>query len=218
MAKEIIKEAEEAKIDAFIISDLAILPLIKKYSKAQVHASTQMGIHNVYGAKFLEKLGFDRVVLSREVSLDEIRRIKENCKIEIEVFVHGALCVGFSGACLISSILTGNSGNRGRCSQLCRHYYNCFVDRKKITEGYLLSAKDVNMLDNLAKLKEVKVDSFKIEGRLRRPEYVGGTTNIYQYYTASNDNPSSSDENTLKLLYNRGNYTTLYLDDKDKVV
>lgn len=216
-AKEIIIEAEDANIDAFIISDLALLSVIKKYSKAQVHASTQMGIHNLFGVRFLEKVGFDRVVLSREVTIDEIKCIKNNSDIEVEVFVHGALCVGFSGACLLSSMLTGNSGNRGRCNQLCRQFYTCYINGKKTNEGYLLSAKDVNMLDNLQELKDAKVDSFKIEGRLRRPEYVGGTTNIYQYYNTSKAIPEISDLNTLKMLYNRGDYTTLYFGEKDKI-
>ncbi|NLL55959.1 MAG: U32 family peptidase [Clostridiales bacterium] len=215
LAREIIKEAEKANIDAFIISDLALVPIIKRYSSAEIHASTQMGVHNVYGVKFLERFGFDRVVLSREVTLDEIKRIKQESDIEIEVFAHGALCVAFSGACLLSSITCGNSGNRGRCRQLCRHFFTCYINGNKMTDGYLLSAKDIKMLDHLAELKQARVDSLKIEGRLRRPEYVGGVTNIYKYYSQYPQTPTEDDENTLKLLYNRGNFTTLYLGERD---
>lgn len=216
-AREIIKEAEEAKIDAFIISDLALIPIIRRYSKAQIHASTQMGVHNVHGARFLEKMGFDRVVVSREVSIEDIKAIKNACNIEVEAFVHGALCVAFSGACLLSSMLTGNSGNRGRCNQLCRRYYSCFTDGKKETEGYLLSAKDIKLFDRLKDLKAAGVDSFKIEGRLRRPEYVGGVTNIYKHYLINDSPVKEEDENTLKILYNRGDYISLYFGDSEKI-
>lgn len=215
LAKDIIIEAENAKIDAFIISDLSLIPLIRKYSKAQLHASTQMGVHNLLGAKYLEKLGFDRVVLSREVTLEEIADIKKNCAIEVELFVHGALCVGFSGSCLMSSMITCCSGNRGRCSQLCRQYYTSFIDNKKVKEGYLLSAKDINMLEYLDKLKQLKVDSYKIEGRLRKSEYVGGVTAKYQFYNSNNAIPTKADVSELKKLFNRGDYTTAYLGNKD---
>lgn len=216
-AKKIIIEADQALIDAFIISDLSLIPIINKYSKAHIHASTQMGIHNLSGAKFLEKRGFDRVVLSRETTFKEIADIKNQCKIEVEVFVHGALCVGFSGACLLSSIITGNSGNRGRCNQLCRQYYTCELDGKKINEGYLLSAKDVCMIDKLKILKELKVDSFKIEGRLRRQEYIGGVTEIYNFYAKNDLKVSQEDKNILKKLFNRGNFISLYSEEKDKI-
>jgi putative protease len=217
LAKSIVIEAEEAKIDAFIISDLSLITIIKKYSKAQIHASTQMGIHNYLGAHYLEKLGFDRVVLSREVSLNDIKDIKKYSNLEIEVFVHGALCVGFSGACLMSSMLNCNSGNRGRCNQLCRQYYSCEINNKFVMEGYLLSAKDVNLIENLDVLEKYGIDSYKIEGRLRRQEYVGGVTKIYQHYNTNKDIVTNKDLLILKKLFNRGNFTTLYMDNKNKI-
>lgn len=216
--KEIIIEAENANIDAFIIADLAILPIIKKYSKAQVHASTQMGVHNYKGAEYLSNLGFDRVVLSREATFDEIKGIKDkNIPISIEVFCHGALCVAFSGACLMSSMLTGNSGNRGKCSQLCRNLYRSELDGKFVKEGYLLSAKDICIANDIKKLYELEVNSLKIEGRLRRSEYVAGATSIYAKLKTG-DPCEKTDEDCLKKLFNRGDFTKGYLNGADNII
>lgn len=216
--KDIIIEAESANIDAFIIADLAILPIIKKYSKAQVHASTQMGVHNYKGAEYLSNLGFDRVVLSREASLEEIKGIKDkNIPISIEVFCHGALCVAFSGACLLSSMISGNSGNRGKCSQLCRNLYRCELDGKFVNEGYLLSAKDICMANDIKKLYDLEVDSLKIEGRLRRSEYVAGATSIYSKLRTG-DPCESDDETCLKKLFNRGDFTKGYINNANDII
>ena len=129
-AKKIVELAEKAKIDAFIISDLALVSIIRNHSKAAVHASTQMGIHNRSGAKWAKDMGMERIVLSRETVPEDISAIISNTDIETETFVHGALCTGFSGACLLSSMLTGKSGNRGRCAQLCRQKYSCKINGK----------------------------------------------------------------------------------------
>lgn len=213
--KEIIIEAENAFIDAFIISDLALLPIIKKLSKAEVHASTQMGAHNHKSVEYLVNLGFDRVVLSREATFEEIQGIKDKkLPIALEIFCHGALCVAFSGACLLSSMLTGCSGNRGRCNQLCRNYYRCFLDGKQVNEGYLLSAKDICAIDSLPKLYEMQVDSLKIEGRLRRSEYVAATAACYSKLKTG-DACEKEDYDTLKKLFNRGNFTNGYFDNND---
>ena len=120
--EESVKVAAEAKADAFIVTDLGALSIFAKYD-VPLHASTQMGIHNLDGAKFVEKLGFTRVVVSRETLFEDIKEIKENTSLEVEYFVHGALCVSFSGGCLLSSFMTGTSGNRGLCKQPCRLCY-----------------------------------------------------------------------------------------------
>ncbi len=215
--KAIIIEAENAFIDAFIICDLAILPIIRKLSKAEVHASTQMGAHNHKSVEFLVNLGFDRVVLSREATLEEIKGIKDKkLPIALEVFCHGALCVAFSGACLFSSMLTGNSGNRGRCNQFCRNYYRCFIDGNQANEGYLLSAKDICAIDSLQKLYEMQVDSLKIEGRLRRSEYVAATANCYSKLKTG-DECEEKDFDILKKMFNRGNFTNGYFDNNNVI-
>ena len=212
-ASEVIKEALSACVDAFIISDLTIFNIIKSLSpKAMVHASTQMGIHNADGAKFLESLGFDRIILSRETTLQDIKEIKEQTNIEIECFVHGALCVAFSGACLMSSIRTGESGNRGRCLQPCRQEYTAEVKDKPIKSGYLLSPSDLCSINDLEELIEAGVTSFKIEGRLRRNEYVGLVVGEYRKaldkleYNITN----------IKKLFNRGDFTRGYIYDSAK--
>ncbi len=136
-----------AKVDAFIITDMMTLSLAKEYAPdVKLHASTQFGICNAEGAKFAETLGFSRVVLSREATLKEIRKIKEETNLEIEYFVHGALCVAFSGKCLMSSFINGGSGNRGRCLQPCRLFY---TEKTTGKQGYLLSTSDLCLADNL---------------------------------------------------------------------
>ncbi|MGN1042514.1 MAG: peptidase U32 family protein [Christensenellales bacterium] len=214
-AKKIIAEAEKAKIDAFIISDLALVPIIKRMSGAAIHASTQMGIHNRAGAKFAYELGIDRVVLSRETTPNDICDILRNVDVEAEVFCHGALCTGFSGACLLSSMLTGKSGNRGRCAQLCRHRYSCYVNGEKADEGYLLSSKDICMASKFDELEDLCVNSLKIEGRLKNKNYVEGVTGAY---VALKEGDAVFDEeisDKLKSYFNRGNFTRGYWDDSD---
>ena len=212
--KEVIIEAEKAKIDAFIISDLALVPIIRQNSNAQIHASTQMGIHNRAGAEYAAKIGIDRIILSREVTLADIKDIRDNVRIETEVFVHGALCVAFSGACLLSSMLTGKSGNRGRCAQLCRREYTCYIDGRRVNNGYLLSPKDICMASEIETLKSVRVTSAKIEGRLRNDEYVKGVPYIYSQIR--NGIPYSREtEDNLKIYFNRGNFTKGYFENND---
>ncbi len=205
---DIIKEAERAQIDAFIIADLTLVPLIKQYSDAQIHASTQLGIHNVPGVNFAYNMGFDRAVLSREVNLSELKKIGYCSLIDLEFFIHGALCVSFSGACLLSSMLTGNSGNRGRCNQLCRKFYHGYLEGNEVMKGYLLSAKDLCFADYLKDLNDCNIYSCKIEGRLRRAEYVAGTAAYYHSLKQEKDPPLSDDE--LKVLFNRGDFTPGY--------
>jgi collagenase-like PrtC family protease len=160
--------ADDAGCDAVIIQDIGLIPLIKKnFANLRIHASTQANITSTVSLETLK--GCSRVVLPREMSWDEIRRMSD--KIETEVFVHGALCISCSGICLFSSIAGGRSGNRGRCAQPCRKMYN---------KKYPLSTKDLCLLDRLGELKDLGVFAFKVEGRLRSPEYVGTTARVYR--------------------------------------
>lgn len=213
-ALDLVVDAFNLGVDAFIIQDLGLASLISKnYPEICIHASTQMGLHNLEGVQFAKKLGFSRVVLSRETPLDEIKRIKQNCDIEIEYFAQGALCVSFSGNCYLSSYLCGASGNRGKCKQLCRLPYKFFEGNKKLAEGYLLSAKDFCMADRLQELKDAGVDAIKIEGRARRPYYVAVATR--EYRNALDGKPADLSE--LKLAYNR-DFTPGYFDGNGNII
>ena len=167
--------AAKAGVDAFIVTDLGCLDILKRYD-IPLHGSTQIGVHNLAGAKVLEDLGFTRVVLARETLSSDIAEIRKNTKLEIEHFVHGALCVCFSGACLMSSMMSGDSGNRGRCNQPCRLKYSSSFSSK---ESYLLSPKDQCLIDKVKELSGLGVDSLKIEGRLKQPHYVGEVVSEY---------------------------------------
>lgn len=213
-ALDLVVDAYNLGVDAFIIQDLGLASLISKnYPEICIHASTQMGFHNLEGVQFAKKLGFSRVVLSRETPLDEIKRIKQNCDIEIEYFAQGALCVSFSGNCYLSSYLCGASGNRGKCKQLCRLPYKFFEGNKKLAEGYLLSAKDFCMISRLQELKDAGVDAIKIEGRARRPYYVAVATR--EYRNALDGKPADLSE--LKLAYNR-DFTPGYFDGNGNII
>lgn len=213
-ALDLVVDAYNLGVDAFIIQDLGLASLISKnYPEICIHASTQMGFHNLEGVQFAKKLGFSRVVLSRETPLDEIKRIKQNCDIEIEYFAQGALCVSFSGNCYLSSYLCGASGNRGKCKQLCRLPYKFFEGNKKLAEGYLLSAKDFCMISRLQELKDAGVDAIKIEGRARRPYYVVVATR--EYRNALDGKPAYLSE--LKLAYNR-DFTPGYFDGNGSII
>lgn len=196
-----IKFLYEIDVDAIIVQDLGIASLVKKiFPDMDLHASTQMTIHNLYGAKFLEDMGFKRVVLARETPIEEIKKIKENTNIEIESFIHGALCVSYSGACLMSSLIGGRSGNRGTCAQPCRMKYS-LVDLKKnsiksFENSHLISTRDLNTLEHLDEIIESGVSSLKIEGRMKRPEYVA--TIVKSYKKALEKGKSSIDENDKK--------------------
>ena len=177
------KSAYNLGVDAIIVQDLGLAKyLITNFPNLPIHASTQMTVHNLEGAVFAEKFGFKRVVLSRELSIEEIRFIKENSNIEIETFVHGALCISYSGQCLFSSMIGGRSGNRGKCAQSCRLPYELYENDSKIDKGYLLSTRDLCALDYLPQLINYGIDCFKIEGRMKSPEYVATVTRIYRKY------------------------------------
>lgn len=215
-ALNLIVDAHNLGVDAFIIQDFGLINLLhENYPEIEIHASTQMGIHNLEGVKAIEKF-VKRVVLSRETPLEEIKRIKENSNVEIEYFVQGALCVSFSGNCYLSSYECDASGNRGKCKQLCRLPYTLKNGNKKIKEGYLLSAKDFNMLNRLKDLQDVGVDSLKIEGRARRPYYVGTSTKIYRK-AVDNLEVTNQDNTELQLAFNRG-YTEGYFNGNSNII
>ena len=172
----------EAGLDACIVQDMGVFQYLKKYfPDMELHASTQMTITGEYGAAFLKELGATRIVPARELSLSEIRNIKIQTGIEVETFIHGAMCYCYSGQCLFSSILGGRSGNRGRCAQPCRLSYKTERSGDK-QEVYPLSLKDMCTLENIEELMDAGIDSFKIEGRMKKPEYAAGVTSIYRKY------------------------------------
>lgn len=223
-AIQIVKVAYEAGIDAVIVQDLGLAKyLITNFPDLQIHASTQMTIYNLEGVKLAEKLGFSRVVLARELSISEIENICKNTNIEIEVFIHGALCMSYSGQCLLSSMIGGRSGNRGTCAQPCRLPYTLVkadaVTTETLDSGYILSTRDVCGLDYIPKLIKAGVKSFKIEGRMKNPEYVALVTKIYRKYIdlALSNEPYSVDYNDKKILmqvFNRGGFSSGHLQDE----
>lgn len=168
----------DISVDAVILQDIGFASLLKKlFPDLPLHASTQMAVHTVEGVRFLRSQGFSRVVLSREVPLELIAKIKKEVPdMELEVFVHGALCYSFSGLCLASGMVLGRSGNRGMCAQLCRSYYETEEGKK----GYFFSCNDLEYKDFVQQLKFAGVDSFKIEGRMKSPEYVFHTSALYR--------------------------------------
>ena len=173
-------EALKAGVDAFIVQDVGLITMLKlAYPNIVLHGSTQLGVHNVRGALMAKSLGLTRVVLSRECTLKDIKEIKENVDIELEVFVQGANCICFSGNCYISSLKQGASGNRGECKQLCRLPYT-LTDGKHKIDGYTLSPRDNCMLPCLKSLISLGVSSLKIEGRLRQSGYVAVATSVYR--------------------------------------
>ncbi len=213
-ALDTVVDAYNFGVDAFIIQDLGLISLIyKHYPQVEIHASTQMGLHNLEGVKEVAKYGVKRVVLARETSLKEIKRIKDNIDLEIEYFAHGALCVSFSGNCYLSSYLFNASGNRGRCKQLCRLPYTLFDGQREIKKGYLLSAKDFNMLDRLSDLEKAGVDVLKIEGRARRPYYVATATKVYK--DALNGKTTAKEE--IELAFNR-TFTEGYFNGNGDII
>lgn len=210
--------------DSIIVQDLGLAKyIINNLPDIDVHASTQMTIHNLQGVLALEKLGFKRVVLSREVGLSEIEYICANSNIEIEAFVHGALCISYSGQCLLSSTIGGRSGNRGRCAQPCRLPYSLVDDKLNILDnGYLLSPRDLCSIKYIPDLIKAGVKCFKIEGRMKSPEYVSVVTNIYRKYIdlALSNNPyiiDNNDINKLMQVFNRGGFSSGNFDDDENL-
>ena len=212
--------AYEIGVDAIIVQDLGLANvLIKSFPKLPIHASTQMSIHNLEGVLQAQQLGFSRVILSRELSLDEINYICRNSSLEIECFVHGALCISYSGQCLFSSMVGGRSANRGKCAQACRLPYELLEDDNElIDKGYLLSPRDLCGLDYIGELIDAGVTSLKIEGRLKSPEYVATVTRIYRKYIdlyLKNHRIKVDDKDRKDLLqvFNRGGFSSGHFEE-----
>ena len=204
-----IRILHDVKADGLIVTDLGVIDLIRSIAPdMHLHASTQMAVHNAAGVRYMKSLGFTRVVLAREMTLDEIRRCARE-GVELEVFGHGALCSATSGQCLFSSLVGGRSGNRGMCAQPCRMKYllkgNGFEK-----DGYMLSTRDLNTLDIVKELEEAGVASLKLEGRMKRPEYVAVITDIYRR-VLDGKQPDGEDLAELKQMFNRGGFTGGYL-------
>jgi U32 family peptidase len=182
---EYVGDLYAAGVDAIILQDIGLASLIRQaFPNLALHASTQMTVHNSISAKFLEDMGFQRIIAERQMTLEELVQMRKAVRIELEVFAHGALCVSYSGQCLMSSLIGGRSGNRGRCAQPCRLEYNLVGTDRGIVENkegpYLLSTKDLNLAQMLPCLIENRFSGIKIEGRMKRPEYVATVVRIYR--------------------------------------
>ncbi len=201
-----VKTAVECGVDALIVQDLGAARIIKRICPdIPLHASTQLSVHTPDGVAAMKKLGFDRVVLSRELSLCEIEQIAKSTDLELEVFVHGALCMSVSGQCYFSAMLGSRSGNRGLCAQTCRLKFSAFPEK----EGHALSLKDLCAKDSISGLMKAGVKSFKIEGRMKRPEYVAAAVKAYRSIIDSGD----ADISDLKAVFSRSGFTNGYLEN-----
>lgn len=190
--KDYLKEISNIGIDAFIISDLGILELLKEIiPNANIHISTQASVTNSYSCKVYESLGASRIILARELSLDEIKEIRDNTDLELETFVHGAVCMAYSGRCILSNYMNGRDANGGDCSQVCRWNFKTYIEEKtrpgefmELEEGEnhsaILSSKDLQMAEYLHLLGKVGIDSIKIEGRMKSVYYVANVVRTYR--------------------------------------
>lgn len=198
--------ALEAGADALIVADMGgAEALRRRFPEAELHASTQMSGHNAESAKRLAALGFSRMVCARELSLEDLKLLTEQSPIEIEMFVHGALCVCHSGQCLFSSVVGGRSGNRGECAQPCRLPYS---------GGYPLSLKDLALAEHITDLLSLGVSSLKIEGRMKSPEYVRDVTRIYRRLLDERRNATPAEMKTLAEIFSRGGFTDGYFTQR----
>ena len=219
---EYVEFLHKNNVDAVLIQDLGMFDLIRKtFPNLELHASTQMHIHNLDGVKMMEKLGMKRIVLARETSIDDIKNIIDNTNSEIEVFVHGALCISYSGQCLMSSLIGGRIGNRGTCAGSCRLKYDVINEKnKKLNKfDYPLSTKDLNSLEYIGDLIEAGVASLKIEGRMKSREYVYKVVSLYRmaidsYYKNKCVKINDSDMLELKKIFNR-EYTKGFLNNEE---
>lgn len=211
-------------VDAIILSDIGVAEVLRnRYPNMELHASTQISAHSLNDVLELKKVGFNRVVLARELSIEEIKEICDNVDIDIEVFIHGAICISYSGQCLMSSMLGDRSGNRGRCAQPCRQSYKLINKTTgkaiDVNGSYLLSPKDLCSIENIEKILDTGVKSLKIEGRMKRPEYVAVVTSRYRK-TIDNyiNNKITDDKKALKedleAIFNR-KFTSGYLMSKN---
>ncbi len=207
-----VANAADSGVDALIIQDLGAAHIaLSVCPTLELHASTQLTACNEYDVDVLSKIGFSRIVLSRELSQKEIEKIHKNTDAELEAFIHGALCICFSGKCLMSSFIGGRSGNRGECAQPCRQLYNHGKNR-----GYFLSPRDLCLADEAKAMFDAGITSFKIEGRMKSPEYVATVTSVYRKYLDSFSAFSKADEERLKKIFVRGDgFTKAYFSEKN---
>lgn len=210
---EFLKFCYSAGVDGVIVQDLGIVNMIRThFPDFRLHASTQMTIHNLDGVLQAQKMGFDRVVLSRELSFEEIKYIADNSDAELEVFVHGALCMSYSGQCLFSSFLGGRSGNRGQCAQPCRLSYTLLdEDENPVSEKdkYLLSLRDLCLVEHIESLRKAGVTSLKIEGRMKSEAYVSAVCGIYKKYSKGGK-VLPEDKKLLESIFSRQGFTKGY--------
>ncbi len=218
-----LKPYYERGLDAVIVQDFGAISFIKEhFPDLPIHTSTQMTITGVEGARLLKNLGAERVVLARELSIVEMKKIREEADVELEAFIHGALCYSFSGQCLFSSVLGGRSGNRGRCAQPCRLAYSVLDEQKKEykKESYVLSLKDLCGIEYLQQLRDAGVYSLKIEGRMKQASYAAGVVSFYRKYIDLEKQVSKEDMKHLYELGNRCGFTTDYFtkhNDKNMI-
>lgn len=207
-AYDAVKCACECNVDALILQDTGLAALVRRVSSSMpMHASTQMSVQSIEGIRMLEKMGFSRAVLPRELSEKEIKEISSRTEIELEYFVHGALCMCVSGQCLMSSVLGGRSGNRGLCAQPCRLPFGV-----NESGGNALSLKDLSLVDELSRLEDAGVCSFKIEGRMKRPEYVAAAVTACR--NSLNGTPDNSINEALKAVFSRSGFTKGYFEGR----
>ena len=222
------KKIYEMGADAIIVQDIGFAKVIKELMPDfPVHASTQSTVYNLEGVEEYAKLGYERVILARELSVGEITEISKKASIEIETFVHGALCISYSGQCYMSSLIGGRSGNRGKCAQPCRLPFSVIEKNKDnfkaiSKKGYLLSPKDLKLLNNLDEVINSGVKSIKIEGRMKSPEYVAVVTRIYrkyldEYQQGIKPEITIKDEKNLAQVFNRGGFSTGFYKGKQGV-
>ena len=212
-----LQQLNSVSIDGLIVQDLSLIKIVKKYfPNLNLHASTQLCIHNSYGVKQAERLGFKRVVLSRELSIKQIKQIKKQSNIELEIFCHGALCFCVSGLCLFSSFIGGYSGNRGLCTQPCRRLWN--IDNKR---GYFFSPKDLQLAQYVQQLKDIGITSLKIEGRMKNADYVYKTVKAYKLLADSTTDNFKENllkaQEILKYDYARTKTTCNFIDKNENI-
>lgn len=226
--KEYLEFLQDIKVDAVIVADIGVMEFVRKYApKIDIHISTQANIINSYTAKFFADLGVKRLILARELSLEQIKNLRKNLpkEVEIEVFVHGAMCMAYSGRCLLSNYLTGRDSNHGECVQACRwKYYVREVSRDDELEvqedekgSYIFNSKDLNMLSHLQELKEAGVDSIKIEGRMKSSYYVATVVNAYRMaLDMLPERPTEELEKELLKASHRRYTTGFYFDEENR--
>ncbi|MBR2476541.1 MAG: U32 family peptidase [Clostridia bacterium] len=214
-AYDFAKFCYECGVDALIVQDLGILSMLREsFPDMKLNASTQLTVHNLKGVRAAERAGFSRIVLSRELSKEEIEDICDGAESEIEVFAHGALCMSYSGQCLMSSFIGGRSGNRGACAQPCRLPYGLIdADGNEVCDGkYLLSLKDLCLLDEIGRLDKLGVTSLKIEGRMKNSSYVAMTSHLYDKYR-DGGKVDKQDIEDLQSVFSRNGFTKGYFEN-----